>query len=58
MDVTYTEGPLAVSIPETNQEVKRGEVVTVSDTLGKQLVAQGWQEVNTKTTIKSQKETQ
>jgi len=50
MQIRYSEGPLSVSVPALNREIKRGEVVTVPDDLGKQLVVQGWEQVKSKTT--------
>lgn len=50
MQVKYTAGAPALTV-ETVGAVERGQVVEVDDTLGKQLVAQGWEQV-TKTTAK------
>jgi len=42
MKVSYEVGPRSVTIAATGQQVKRGEVVEVPDSIGEQLVAQGW----------------
>lgn len=44
MDVRYDEGTAAVSLADGTR-VERGETVTVSEELGKQLVAQGWLQI-------------
>lgn len=44
MKVSYESGPREVEIAQTGQRVKRGEVVEVGDSIGRQLVAQGWEQ--------------
>lgn len=44
MDITYTNGPASLAVPNVGI-VKRGEVVTVPAPLGHKLVKQGWTQV-------------
>lgn len=44
MKVSYQNGPREVTIAPTGQRVKRGEVVEVGDSIGRQLLKQGWTE--------------
>ena len=45
MKVRYKDGPAALQVAGVAEVVNRGEAVEVDPEIGKQLVAQGWEQV-------------